>query len=269
MTEEILTINEQQYLVEYKNVLTDEQRNDLTKQISEIYATEQNINNLAYSLIFEDNFDGTSINRVKWPTLFNNSNWYPWTSASSNNISVSNGMVRLKLSKNTSGTGKPYIGTGFQNSTVSIKRGKFVVRARFPPGNTGVVGYISIWPTSGQWPPEIDFGETTGRNANTITFTQHYKTSSGAHARVPIILTNIDVTQFHTYTVELLTNNTIKWFVDGVQRGATQTNYSPNDNWFFGVGVWAGNCTTSYGGCPSGTFPKYLDMDYVRIYKQV
>ncbi len=71
------------------------------------------------------------------------------------------------------------------------------------------------------------------------------------------------MTQFHKYTVDV-TQNEIKWYVDDVLK-TTQTNHSPGTEWWFSAGIWAGDCD-GWGGCPTNeTFPKYLDIDYVKV----
>lgn len=218
-----------------------------------------------YTLILEDDFNGSTIDTNKWNVP--NGNWqWPATDLDSNNVSVSNGMVRMKISQ--SPTGKPYRGCIIENTTKTIQYGKCEVRARVPPSDSGIVSYILLWPADQSWPPEIDFVETSGANANTIIFTQHWGNEPN-HPQKSYWLKNINVTRFRRYVVEV-TNTSIKWYVENdlgiLELITTQTNNSSNQEWIFSAGIWAGNCDGGYGGCPSGSFPKYMDIDYIRLY---
>lgn len=218
------------------------------------------------ALILEDNFNSSSIDTNKWSTP--HGNWKPWsyTDLDRNNVSVSNGAARLKISKSSSG--KPYRGCILENKNKTIQYGKCEVRAKLPPSNQGVVCYILLWPADGVWPPEIDFVETSGKDSSAVIFTQHWgKHQDNSHPQQESWLKNIDVTQWHIYSVEV-TKDSIKWYVDGSLK-TTQVNRSPNTRWNFSAGIWAGNCTGKWGGCPSGTFPKYMDIDYVKLWDVV
>lgn len=246
------------------------------------------------NLIFSDDFDGSTLDPNKWTKPSGTWIW-PWTDADSNNISVSNGMVRMKIS--TSTIGKPYRGCMLDTfagqpdkQTYTLTYGKCEVRARLPPSNNGITAYILLWPEDNIWPPEIDFVECDGRTANTLFFTQHYCSYTGnqndycrirGYKRIAPYypLSNIDITQWHIYSVEL-TSSSVKWYVDG-QLKVTQANYNPGQKWLFGAGIWAGCCGSGgycatgekdkwggWGGCPTGhPFPQYMDIDYVRIWK--
>ena len=296
MTEEILTINEQQYLIRYENELTNEQRNSVISQLTlqgeieepivddEINKVEtpldQSISSL--SLIYNNHFKSTTLD----PKLirFGNTTWTNWTAASIYNVvpyypdSTSPGYVRLKLTRNpnynsncgcTSSNNccKKYVGSGFDIRGSPFKYGRVDIRARFPYSNAGNVGYICLWPNSpSSWPPEIDFAETDGIRSETTTFTQHYK-ESNVHKMLVKTLTSFTVNSFHVYTV-IVTSTEVKWYVDGVWK-LTQPNKSPGQYWEYSCGLWAGNCSGNWGGCPTFTTTKYLDIDYLKIYKQV
>jgi beta-glucanase (GH16 family) len=214
------------------------------------------------NLILSDDFFGATIDTNKWTTLFDNPNWTSATSASPSNISISNGIVHLKISKNAQ-LGKPYIGCGMDSDINKFQYGRVEVRAKFPPSNEGVVGYLLLWSPNSIRAEEIDFAEQNGYTANNITFNYHYLENNIPKEKG--INLNIDITQYHTYTVDVKQDK-IYWYVDETLEN-TYDNLSPNANWFFSTAIWAGNCTNSWGGCPSGTFPKYLDIDYVRIWK--
>jgi glycosyl hydrolase family 16 len=85
-----------------------------------------------------------------------------------------------------------------------------------------------LWPTSDVWPGdgELDYYET-GANSSTVNAFWHLQgAASGSDQAVRG--TTLDQSQWHTVAVEWLAGQSIKWFVDGVQIGATQTTRVPN-----------------------------------------
>ena len=217
--------------------------------------------------ILEDHFQGTSINQNVWTNLYNGPAWLPSGDAGSyfrpSNIIVNNGLHLRVIRENYNGLS--YTSGGLSTS-YSISQGRVEVRARFPRGDSGLVGYLLLWPADGSWPPEIDFAETNGVNANFVGFTQHWGTSSNPYEHTDS--TNIDVTQFHTYTIDVI-NGELKWYIDGNLIATQKQNFNTR-KFTFSAGVWAGACDGSYGGCPSNTvLPQYMDIDYIKMYDSI
>jgi beta-glucanase (GH16 family) len=216
--------------------------------------------------ILEDHFQGTSLNTATWPNLYTGPGWLPSGNAGSyyrtENIIVNNGLHLLINRENYNGYS--YTGGGL-STDIGITSGRVEVRARFPRSGEGIVGYLLLWPVDGSWPPELDFAETTGSDANLITFTQHWGTSSNHQAQTDKY--NIDVTQYHVYILELK-NGQLNWYIDGNLISTQKQNFN-SMKVKFAAGVWAGACDGSYGGCPSNAvLPQYLDIDYVKMYQE-
>jgi len=211
------------------------------------------------NLIFEDNFDGSQINMNKWENVFGDYAWLDiWKNcAKKNHLSVSDSNVRLKFS-NEEGFGKSYTGTGLERYS-GQNRGRWEVKAKFPPSGSGVIGYIALYPEpNNTWPPEIDFAETVCSPKDCISFTQHWKNSSGQHESEEKKIFNFDETSYHIYTIDVV-GSKLNWYIDGKLKESV-TNMSPNSSWFFTCGI------LSYCDSISTSLPVYMDIDYVKIY---
>lgn len=94
--------------------------------------------------------------------------------------------------------------------------GRWDVKAKFPVGY-GVTGYIGIFPTSKNWPPEVDFAEFIGRQPQNLYLTQHYGNYQN-HQQSGIAFSKSGVNwanDFHKYSLEW-TPGSLKYFVDDV-----------------------------------------------------
>lgn len=229
---------------------------------ADLFAFQKDL--VLHRMLYDNEFSGTAIN-TDW-SLFNNPNWQPATAANSDNIHVNNGL-HLMLSRNSPGSSKAYTGAGLDNSASvtgsQVKTGYWEVKARFPQSNLGVVGYISLYPSNNMWFPEIDFAETDGIRSGSVTFTQHW----GLDNQMDYHTLPIDPTQFHTYGVEITPDSSkLNWYIDG-NLIISQTYQSPGQAWKFSLGTYAGDCSGSWGGCPTNTpLPVYIDVNYIRIY---
>lgn len=214
------------------------------------------------TLVFEDHFDGTTINRTKWPNVFNDY-WSPWpkVAAVAANATVSNSILKLKFTSGGNSYGKQYSGTGLENETTfpTITQGRIEARARFPPTNSGVIGYIAAY--SEGWPPEIDFAESVCDKANTISFTQHWGQHINGYHPSQEARATIDETQFHIYTLDI-SNTELKWFIDR-KLITTQKNNSVGRRWHPTMGV------LTYCSSINVSLPVYMEVDYVKVWDSI
>lgn len=226
----------------------------------------------SWNLVFEDHFNGTSLDSTKW------SKGYPWGSGNTHNheafcvpenVTVENGLLRIKAEA-TKYPGSP---EGFDwTSGVVTTSGKFHISAGFIEGRFKAPATLGTWPafwTLGNgWPPEIDIMEIPHAR-NVHHYYLHYgpdwqneQSFGGTH-------TGPDKSAgFHTYGVEWDTNYMYFYF-DG-QRVATFNNRpevaQAVDQYLLinlAVGGWA-------GAPPAGAqFPCYFESDWVRVWKKV
>ena len=208
-----------------------------------------------YDLKWEENFDGTSLNRNDWNVELHEAGWVNQELQqyvdSTDNISVSDGKLHLKPKK----TGAKTYTSGRVNTQGKhdFKYGIFEARVKMPKG----AGYLpAFWmmPTDenlyGQWPKcgEIDIAEVMGQQTDKLYGTIHYgephKETQGT------FITDKDKKDFyadyHDLAVEWVPGR-ITWYVDGVK-------YHEARDWY-----------TAKNGDDPLTFPAPFDQPYYMI----
>ncbi|HBV62219.1 MAG TPA: glucan endo-1,3-beta-D-glucosidase [Rhodopirellula sp.] len=244
--------------------------------------------NAKRKLVWEDNFDGDSLDYSKWGIEVNafgggNGELQIFTDRKEN-IRVEGGNLVLEARRdnaNIMGTTREYSsGRVRTKNRGDWKYGRIEVRAKLPAG-AGLWPAIWMLPTGdkyGGWAKsgEIDIMEFRGQNTNEVLGTLHYgdawpkNASSGKEYKLPKGNFTDD---FHTFAIEWQAGK-IEWFVDD-KLVQTQTEWSttggafpaPFDQKFHLL------LNLSVGGGfvgPVGAntkFPaKYL-IDYVRVYQ--
>ena len=167
-----------------------------------------------YTLVFDDEFKGSSLNRTKWSTGWAWSNGagtnssYPSDDALPANITINNGVASFAVTKRPNSAGHPY------STAVATTYGKFYevygyweASVQMPANNAH-----GIWPafwlvsTSFSWPPEIDIMEWLGVQPTVDYMTLHYgtvNTTVGSSPSPPNFSSG-----FHTlYQVSLITTD--------------------------------------------------------------
>ncbi|WP_158257183.1 malectin domain-containing carbohydrate-binding protein [Kineococcus xinjiangensis] len=86
--------------------------------------------------------------------------------------------------------------------------GRWTVRARGERGH-GITMVFLLWPTIGNWPPEIDFAEDNAEDRDMMSATVHFENGVKVHHE-----REIDSTQWHDYTVEWTPGET-RFLIDG------------------------------------------------------
>ena len=190
-----------------------------------------------YSLVFEDNFDGNSLDLTKWipvtgvPRDFNFENQKAWHLPE--NLEVSNGTLKITAKKLTT----PYTGTWvtrwstnppttktstFDYTTGELLTyqkffyGKYEIRCRLPNGKGF---WPAFWTFGGQRWNEIDIFEIYGDNINRFTCNVHHDyDGNGDRERgenCPFAQSNVaDFTQWHVFTC-IFDFDKIIWQIDG------------------------------------------------------
>ncbi|MFW2504369.1 family 16 glycosylhydrolase [Clostridium diolis] len=232
-----------------------------------------------WNLAWSDEFNGTSINTSNWKYETGGDGWgnneLEYYTNRSENARIENGNLVIEARKeNYNGmnyTSARLKSQGLKNWTY----GKVEARMKLPAGQ-------GVWPafwmlgeniSQVSWPKcgEIDIMEHIN-NESAIHGTIHWdSTGNNTHAQYGAASPNIDVTQYHVYSIEWDASS-IKWFVDGTQY--LEANIANNINGteefhkpFFILfnlavgGNWPGN--------PNGStpFPAKMYVDYVRVYQ--
>ena len=233
------------------------------------------------SLVWSDEFSSATINASNW--TFEKGDGCPNCGRGNNeleyytdqNAIIQDGNLIIKAKKENVG-GKAYTSTRMiTKDKVSIQYGRIDIRAVLPRGqgiwpalwmlgdNIGTVG----WPACG----EIDIMEMIGGGGreNTVYGTVHW--NQGGHAsygKSKTLATGTFADEFHVYSLEW-TDTKITWLIDDVEYASVNVTSSLsafNKSFFFIInlavgGNWPGNPDSST------TFPQYLIVDYVRVFK--
>jgi len=193
-------------------------------------------NNGNYYLVFEDNFDGNTLDLTKWE---------PWTGVPRDydfkgqkawhlpeNLEVSNGTLKIIAKKLTT----PYVGTwevdwstdppttktstfdyttGELWSRQQFYYGKYEIRCRLPEGKGF---WPAFWTFGGPGWNEIDFFEIVGDNITEFTCNVHHQmpnTGDDEYSHCPFHLNNAgDFSQWHVFTC-IFEFDKIIWQIDG------------------------------------------------------
>lgn len=240
------------------------------------YSTPDNYPGL--TLVWQDEFDGTSLNSADWnfEVGTGNSGWGNnelQSYSNGNNLTVSNGKLVIEAREEGGGYTSSRITT---QGKQSFQYGRIDIRAKLPYGqgiwpalwmlgdNFGTDG----WPTCG----EIDIMELVGHEANKVHGTCHWN-NNGSHASYgeSYTLASGDFKdEFHVFTL-VWDQSAIRCYVDDVQYyvidvSSTGLSAFRANPFFFIFNVAVGG---NWPGSPnsSTTFPQRMVVDYVRVFQ--
>ena len=234
--------------------------------------------------VFKDDFEGTSLDPLKWSTCY----WWAWGSGCTNGgaqeiqwfqpdeVLVENGILRLRVQKRSvkaydagrMQTFKYTSGMVSSHNKYAFQYGYVETRAKVPKGK-------GLWPTfwlsaeDRSWPPEINIVEFAGTNMQKFLMVLHYINAKGKPAYSALYWGNTDFSQdYHTYAV-LWEPDKIIWYVDGVERRrySIMANIRQVPMYVLAtlaVGpVWANSPPDA-----STPFPSYFDIDYIKVWQR-
>ncbi len=232
-------------------------------------------------MIFDDEFNGSSLDTTKWRTCF----WWADVTCSieSNNelelynpgdVLVQNGVLRLRAQQRdmVAWNGVTYhytsgmVMTGGRNGVVNPKftftYGYAEARIWVPAGK----GYWpAFWtlPVSYTWPPEIDIMEILGDTTTQYHMNYHYV---GGNAGTT--WTGPDFAAgWHVIGLDW-TPSALVWYVDGIERWRfTDAAHITNEAHYLLLNLAVGG---NWPGSPDSNtrFPGYFDVDYVRVWQR-
>ena len=249
-----------------------------------------------YVLTWSDEFSGNSLNTNNWAAVDNGdvaNGELQFYTPRTNNVSVANGVLQLTaIRENYTGQG-PWMSspktTAYTSGLVeSLNKvqpqyGKIEASMKIPRG-AGLwpafwmmgVNYFTPgvgWPACG----EIDIMEYSGASGGfTAAFhteAYNYKNGGGGITNVQGFSLGDYDTAFHVYGIEW-TPTRVAFYVDGKvileakksQMGSSAAQWPFDQPFWLKINLAIGG---SYGGDPSsGTFPKVMEVDWVRIYQE-
>lgn len=226
----------------------------------------------ALTLIWNDEFNGTTIDGSKWnvdngnPNVNNEKQYYLAA-----NAQVTGGNLVI-TAKNQYVEGQPYTSAKLNTlGKFSVKYGRIEARIKVP-------AFQGSWPAfwmlgeninTARWPQcgEIDVMEQVNTN-NTILGTMHWNNNGHVYYgnNTPAIATD-----YHVYAVEW-DENSIRWYVDGTlyNTGNIQNNINSTEEFhlpFFIILNLAVGGDLPGQNINAGALPANMYVDYVRVYK--
>ncbi len=253
----------------------------LTKQIIITHDDPDYLDNM--TLVWSDEFDGTSINTDDWTFETGASGWgnnelQNYTNGDNAEI-VDGKLVITAQKENDNKVAGSYTSTRMiSKGKQSFKYGRMEIRAKLPSG-TGI--WPAIWmlgeniSTVG-WPAcgEIDIMEYVGYDPNKVHATVHTTSGSGSNGNGSSVALSTAEEEFHIYGL-LWDEDEMNFYID-TPDNITHT-YAPNtkteSNWpfdkeqFFILNVAVGGNWGGAQGVDNAIFPQSMEVDYVRVYQ--
>jgi beta-glucanase (GH16 family) len=224
-----------------------------------------------YKLAWSDDFDGPALDTAKWHTSYapkvhplgcNNEK----QSYAPENVIVRDGQLVLRAERRQR-EGMPFTsGMVASHDKFSQRYGRFEARMQLPRGR-GLWPAFWLLPVTMKWPPEIDIMEHKGRILNRVWMTLHLPQagtwrpkSTGGEWAGPDFTAGM-----HTFAVEWEPDS-MRWFVDGVQRHETRQP-TPDLPMYLILNLAVGG---DWDGPPDATtlFPAEMRVDWVRVYRK-
>lgn len=158
-----------------------------------------------YQLTYSTDFPGTKL-PAGWIVYHAAPTGDPGAQFGSRHVVVSGGMLRLNTWRDPQYQNR-WVTGGLCLCGVSQRYGAFFVRSRITGG--GATAVELLWPSSNEWPPELDFNETGGRIDSTSATVHFGPTNQIVQSEL-----RINMLQWHTWGV-IWTPTSITYTVDG------------------------------------------------------
>lgn len=241
------------------------------------------INNLHYTQIFADEFDGTSLNSANWSYEVNGdgggNNELQYYTDRPDNSTVKDGILSI-ICKKENYLGKQYTSARIVSANkFSFTYGKIQFRAKLPTG-------VGVWPalwmlgsdiSRNPWPNcgEIDVMEQVGYDPDVVHSTIHcgaYNGAAGTQKGSSVKNTTVR-SEYHVYTCQWLPDR-ILFFIDDtkifeyVPSNTDDASIWPYNKDFFIIMniAFGGNWGGAQGIDPNFTSSE-MNVDYVRVYQ--
>lgn len=238
-------------------------------------------------LVWEDNFDGTSLDATKWTPQIGDgcdinlcgwgNNEAQYYTDRSDNVKVENGKLIITALK------EDYNGKSYTSARIRSKDkgdftfGRIEARIKLPEG---AGSWPAFWmlPTDevyGPWPQsgEIDIMEFQGKTPTFVSGTAHYGGSLSNHNYRGLVKYlpsgQYYYDDFHDFAIEW-DSTTIRWYMDGSLYHTLKNDDIAPANWPFDQRFHL-ILNNAIGGNLGGTvndasFPQVMEVDYVRVY---
>jgi beta-glucanase (GH16 family) len=218
-----------------------------------------------YHLVFDDEFNGTSLDMTKWNVWTTEHPAFPDDQPTASDVTVSNGELHLEANLGGTTDGRPY------STAIVDTQNKFDFQYRYAEASIEAPDAKGMWPAfwtfpqDGQWTHEIDIMEMFMADKYTNHMSLHFP-QNGVDQYVTQAFTGPDFSAgFHTFGV-MWTPTTLTWYVDGTAEFSVANNIPTEDMYLIlsedtdQVRPWNSVDSTT-------PFPNYLNVDYVRVYQ--
>ena len=242
-------------------------------------------NAAGWTLAFQDDFNGSALNRWDWPIVYGGSQY--WNKAfwwDQRDVNVGNGELTVSAAilngKWTAGGTTTMRWDLSRDDGFDFQYGRVEIHAKIDAGK-GTGPAMLLWPFDNRWPPEIDIAETPDGQRKSVWFTNHWPGASGEDQQNSKQFKSIDSTPFdtqgrlydgtawHTYTIDWLPGKII-YYLDGTKLYETPPGEPVADiPMSLGLQMFVAAANdTWYGGAPNKN-PRKVDLhvDYIKVYE--
>jgi len=170
-------------------------------------------------------------------------------------VVVRNGVLNLETYRDH-GFGGRWVSGGVSSARALRQTyGKYEVRLRMDPGK-GVAVVALLWPSQGDWPPEIDFAENGGETSDRhhIAATLHYGPDKSQIQRALWA----DFTRWHVLGVEW-TPGRLAYTIDGRVWAVVRNRAVPNQPMELDIQAQTGTCAVRSAPCPDAATPGHVN----------
>ena len=256
------------------------------------------LNAQVWQLVWEDDFNGNSIDQSKWVHDIGTGSQYGLTGWGNSekqyyqpqNTTLVNGIAKIEVKQESNGIVDSWGNSSYYSSSKITTKGKFDFRYGKVEARIKTLDGQGFWPAfwmlpnNGSWPcdGEIDIMEQWGNPylTNQTSGAAHIGTcpySSSTHfyeTSSSYISTGSYADNFHTYSV-IWKEDTITWYVDETElfslNPSSYWSIPSQSAWPFNANEWylMINLAITQAGPNSNTvFPNQMEIDYVRVHQE-
>jgi beta-glucanase (GH16 family) len=251
-----------------------------------------------WQLVWEDDFNGNSLDQSKWiHDIGTGSQYGMWGWGNGElqyyqpqNTTLNNGIAKIEVKEEPNGIIDSWSATSYFSSSKITTKGLFNFRYGKVEARIKTIDGQGFWPafwmlpSNGSWPcdGEIDIMEQWGNDylTNSTSGAAHLGTcpySQSTHfyeTSSSYISSGSYADDFHTYSV-IWKEDTITWYVDETElfslNPSSYWSIPSQSAWPFNANEWylMINLAITQAGPNSNTvFPNQMEIDYVRVYQE-
>ena len=251
-----------------------------------------------WQLVWEDDFNGSSLDQSKWVHDIGTGSQYGmwgWGNGElqyyqPQNTTLNNGIAKIEVKEEPNGIIDSWNATSYFSSSKITTKGLFNFRYGKVEARIKTIDGQGFWPafwmlpSNGSWPcdGEIDIMEQWGNDylTNSTSGAAHLGTcpySQSTHfyeTSSSYISSGSYADDFHTYSV-IWKEDTITWYVDEIElfslNPSSYWSIPSQSAWPFNANEWyiMINLAITQAGPNSNTvFPNQMEIDYVRVYQE-